>query len=288
MKFTQHESITIKPQDVLCGRGGHSNNHPGNKLFRRIIQENKEIYQELCDQSAKKQMLVSSIVQAIQHFGGRFVRKQPTSQKREGGDTFVWVEISEKEARTKTTQALREQTSPSPTSTTTTGTSAMKSPLHSHFREALRKSNQIVRQTPSLSSPTSPAQTHKTHVRRVSRDYSVLENNENIFRTPSAESLPALVSGNSFDSQCSSSSGSGVWTVDDAVLGDISNTIEGEHSPLLIENDDDQEDSESYLTKQSAGIMEDPFCPLDVSEMFFETSAEFGRMCSSLLDVLVQ
>ena len=55
----------------------------------------------------------------------------------------------------------------------------------------------------------------------------MLENTENIFRAASAESLPALVSENSFDSHCTSTSSSsvgsesGVWPLDDAVLGEL-------------------------------------------------------------------
>lgn len=83
--------------DVLCGRGGLSNNHPGNRLFRRLVNVNKALYQQSLSPT-HKQMVALSIVEAIRNHGGRFIRKQ-------NGD---WVEISTKEASIKTSQALRE------------------------------------------------------------------------------------------------------------------------------------------------------------------------------------
>lgn len=83
--------------DVLCGRGGLSNNHPGNRLFRRLVNVNKVLYQQSLSQT-HKHMVALSIVEAIRNHGGRFVRKQ-------NGE---WVEISTKDAAVKTSQALRE------------------------------------------------------------------------------------------------------------------------------------------------------------------------------------
>lgn len=83
--------------DVLCGRGGLSNHHPGNRLFRRLIQANKSIHQRLTSTS-QKQNLYKSIIVSIHSIGGRFVRK-------EDGE---WIEITCIEATAKVSQALRE------------------------------------------------------------------------------------------------------------------------------------------------------------------------------------
>ena len=36
--------VTPHPHDVLCGRGGGSNNHPGNESFRELVNEVKVPY----------------------------------------------------------------------------------------------------------------------------------------------------------------------------------------------------------------------------------------------------
>ena len=95
----------LQDTDVVLGRGGLANNHPGNKLFRQIVSENKQFYQQSLN-STHKQLLISSIVMAIQKHGGRFVKKEGQN----------WKEIPDCDAHSKTAQALREldqTTSPS-------------------------------------------------------------------------------------------------------------------------------------------------------------------------------
>ena len=90
--------IIKQDNDVLCGRGGLSNNHPGNHVYRRIVNANREFYQT-CQKPSYKHCVVVSIIIAIKRNGGRFIE-----QKKGGG----WQEISSKKAVLKTSQALRE------------------------------------------------------------------------------------------------------------------------------------------------------------------------------------
>ncbi|CAJ1959046.1 unnamed protein product [Cylindrotheca closterium] len=86
-----------KDVDVLCGRGGLINKHPGNVVYRKIVDYNKPYYQSV---HKKHRILVSqSIVQSILNFGGRFM----TMERKE------WTEIEFKRAVQKTSQALRER-----------------------------------------------------------------------------------------------------------------------------------------------------------------------------------
>ncbi|KAG7344304.1 hypothetical protein IV203_022312 [Nitzschia inconspicua] len=88
-----------KVVDVLCGRGGKVNNHPGNIIFRRIVEINKQYYQSV---HKRNRILVSqSIVQAITNHGGRFLIMGPRGKQS-------WVPIDFKKAVQKTSQALRE------------------------------------------------------------------------------------------------------------------------------------------------------------------------------------
>jgi hypothetical protein len=102
---------TTSLYDVLCGgrRDGFDDSssrtfhhHPGNQIFHAIVRENKHLYRELLhkthdDRAAVKQrMLASSIMRAIQHHGGRFLRKYGRH----------WIELSEEQVLTKTCHAL--------------------------------------------------------------------------------------------------------------------------------------------------------------------------------------
>ncbi|VEU39402.1 unnamed protein product [Pseudo-nitzschia multistriata] len=87
--------------DVLCGRGGKVNKHPGNIVYRKVVEYNKSYYQSV---HKKHRILVSqSIVKAIINYGGRFM----------GQNNKEWSEIGFKRAVQKTSQALRERSNTS-------------------------------------------------------------------------------------------------------------------------------------------------------------------------------
>eukprot|EP00934_Nitzschia_sp_Nitz4_P008322 Nitzschia sp. Nitz4//scaffold325_size20118//15997//16815//NITZ4_008705-RA/size20118-processed-gene-0.26-mRNA-1//1//CDS//3329547908//8312//frame0 len=84
--------------DVMCGRGGLSNKHPGNRLFRRLVDSNKQTYAAI-ESPRTKRKLVESIILAIHDQGGQFVKQMKGE----------WGTIPAREAFVKTAQALREQ-----------------------------------------------------------------------------------------------------------------------------------------------------------------------------------
>jgi hypothetical protein len=86
--------------DVLCGRGGLSNNHVGNTHWRMLIAANKSIYVSL--RKSHKILLSRSIVYAIrgQNPPGRFLQKD--------GKSGLWYDVGDHKAQEKTSQALRE------------------------------------------------------------------------------------------------------------------------------------------------------------------------------------
>jgi hypothetical protein len=87
--------------DVLCGRGGESNNFVGNKKYRRVVNERKEAYRSIpLKQRKAKTAFVRSIVQHVNNCGGRFVDLDDKS-----GRYYV---VTMEKARKKTSQALRE------------------------------------------------------------------------------------------------------------------------------------------------------------------------------------
>mmetsp|Transcript_31377 Transcript_31377/g.36085 ORF Transcript_31377/g.36085 Transcript_31377/m.36085 type:complete len:691 (+) Transcript_31377:118-2190(+) len=104
--FSLYESNIPHNHDVLCGRGGQTNNHPGNGWFRKLVKSNRALY-KTCPKHTKM-LVAKAIVQAVQQQDppGRFM-------KLTNGDgttpDSVWKSISYSLAVNKTSQALREK-----------------------------------------------------------------------------------------------------------------------------------------------------------------------------------
>lgn len=98
---SQTGAFHISQNDVLCGRGGLTNHHPGNVFFRRLVRIKQEAY--LKASKREKAGVAKEIVELIRSLSpsGRFLKKD---SKHPG----VWVEIGDRKAREKTSQALRE------------------------------------------------------------------------------------------------------------------------------------------------------------------------------------
>jgi len=101
------DSGTSHPHDVLCGRGGQSNNHPGNEWFRRLVRSNRALYRS-CPKHTKL-LVAKAIVQAVQQQDppGRFIRLGESKVSTKD----VWESITYTQAVNKTSQALREKES---------------------------------------------------------------------------------------------------------------------------------------------------------------------------------
>lgn len=91
--------VTPHPNDVLCGRGGGSNNHPGNESFRELVNEVKVPYVN-CPKR-EKPLIARRIVEAVRNQTppGRFLSKDTKG---------LWNDIGDGKGREKTSQALRE------------------------------------------------------------------------------------------------------------------------------------------------------------------------------------
>ena len=105
------QNFVINNNDVLSGRGGMTNHHPGNILFRNIVKAKQAEY--ICASRHEKAYIARDIVGIMRKLTppSRFLKKDPK-------DPGKWVEIGDKRAREKAAQALREGTSkirPKPT-----------------------------------------------------------------------------------------------------------------------------------------------------------------------------
>lgn len=90
---------TFEENDVLSGRGGGTNVHPGNRNFRDLINMHRRSY--LKARKNDKPAISRAIVRAIRESGGRFLKK--------GNKSNLWFEIGDDAAREKTSQALRQR-----------------------------------------------------------------------------------------------------------------------------------------------------------------------------------
>jgi len=114
-----HDMDMINENDVLLGRGGFTNNHTGNRRFRRLVQQ----YQLQYFHASKneKPAIASVIVHAIRSANppGRFLKKSSKMDEAavdadddsvsSGGRRSSWKDVGDLRAREKVSQALREK-----------------------------------------------------------------------------------------------------------------------------------------------------------------------------------
>merc|ERR1719498_348504 len=94
--------LVPEPMDVLSGRGGAVNSHPGNRRYRDLVNFMKAEYLNESTRKNEKTNISANIVWTIRNgtFPGRFLKQDPESK--------LWHEIGDKAAFRKTGQALRE------------------------------------------------------------------------------------------------------------------------------------------------------------------------------------
>ena len=98
-RVNRQEDVGYTDRDILLGKGGRANNHMGNRVFLRLVQLNKQQFREMT--TRQKDILIQSILMAIQQNGGRF-RQRKTASSAEW-ETAPW-----EKAFNKCKQALRE------------------------------------------------------------------------------------------------------------------------------------------------------------------------------------
>jgi hypothetical protein len=95
------DKVDIKNLDILSERGGKGNHHPGNDKYLKIVSENESTYKVAATKA--KTEIAKFIVTQVEGYGGRFLKKDGADKD---GRYFV---MTEKEARKKTSQALRDE-----------------------------------------------------------------------------------------------------------------------------------------------------------------------------------
>lgn len=112
--------------DRLLGRGGGTNNHQGNKQFRKIVQSKKEQYRASTTRSDKS-LVAKEIVTNWRNQipPGRFLKFDDS--------TKVWNDVGDEAAKEKTSQALREPDWTPAKAKSTQATTEQHSQVHHHF-----------------------------------------------------------------------------------------------------------------------------------------------------------
>lgn len=87
--------------DVMYGRGGGTNHHPGNKKYRKMVEDRKLEY--VNSKRLDKPLVALEIIRhwRSQLPPGRFLKLDEK--------TGLWNDVGDKKAREKTSQALREK-----------------------------------------------------------------------------------------------------------------------------------------------------------------------------------
>jgi hypothetical protein len=87
--------------DVMYGRGGGTNHHPGNKRYRKMVEDRKLEY--VNSKRLDKPLVALEIIRLwrAQLPPGRFLKLDEK--------TGLWSDVGDKKAREKTSQALREK-----------------------------------------------------------------------------------------------------------------------------------------------------------------------------------
>ncbi|VEU44098.1 unnamed protein product [Pseudo-nitzschia multistriata] len=96
-----HDIKEPHDHDVMYGRGGGTNHHPGNKRYRKMVEDRKVKY--VNSKRLDKPLVALEIIKEwrAQWPPGRFLKQDEA--------TGLWNDVGEKKAREKTSQALREK-----------------------------------------------------------------------------------------------------------------------------------------------------------------------------------
>jgi hypothetical protein len=93
-------SVTPTDDDVLFGRGGFTNTHPGNIKFRQMALELRQWYEQASTSKKEKYRMSDLLVESVKGEGHHFLER---------GDDGLWHEVIGNGARKKASQALRER-----------------------------------------------------------------------------------------------------------------------------------------------------------------------------------
>ena len=99
MNSTNAADIFPRDGDILFGRGGRTNHHPGNKRLREVVNKYRDTYNSA--KKTDKPKVSKLIVSALFEAGSRFLRMNEVTGR--------WEDVGDKRAAEKVSQTLREK-----------------------------------------------------------------------------------------------------------------------------------------------------------------------------------
>ena len=102
---TERVYVIPTENDVLCGKGGRSNNNPANQRYLELKDGMQERYMR-AEKNQKKAISQELVNIVNKQWKGRFLKKEPTAGPER------WYELDNEAARKKCSQALREINTP--------------------------------------------------------------------------------------------------------------------------------------------------------------------------------
>lgn len=90
---------TYNDIDVLCGRGGATNSHTGNRKFRKIVASHRESY--LRAKKRDKPAYAQHVLELVRNQS----RSKPCRFLKKDLNSGVWYDIGDEKAREKVAQA---------------------------------------------------------------------------------------------------------------------------------------------------------------------------------------
>jgi hypothetical protein len=98
-----HNDNSFKEADVLLGRGGLVNLHPGNQAYLQHKERLQARY--LAASKEEKTEISQELVDIVHDWGGRFMKQSEDNE-------HIWYEVDNLKARKKASQTLREINTP--------------------------------------------------------------------------------------------------------------------------------------------------------------------------------
>jgi hypothetical protein len=96
--------VVVSECDVLCGRDRLSHGHPGNRTFRKLVDERADTYKRSTNRHQKTK-IIQAIIRVVQDAGGRFLTLEDSFMS----GNIVWKEMDPQSAHQKVAHALRSK-----------------------------------------------------------------------------------------------------------------------------------------------------------------------------------
>jgi hypothetical protein len=132
---TKHQTVVEQPADydILCGKDKSYIKHVGNQAFHATIESWAGTYQQAKTKQEKMEITRQIVAHMQNKFHARFLKRIMTE-----GPQYVWIEISDQDARDKIIHAFKNRRSNGRNGSTASATSSSSTSMSSGARHTKR------------------------------------------------------------------------------------------------------------------------------------------------------